>query len=238
MLRPVPEFIAAVIPITRSSRRHSSTSALPNTCVYCGAGVLAKRDLRTGATRRVGGDRLGLGGMPLLHSLQPALLSRRKALALDRRAVHDDRALGLERLAQRAAQRPDVVAVDHAHVGEVELLPPEPGRPERLDRLLEVRAEALERGADSGRQLREPVLDVLAGVPQLRVQPDAVEVARQRTDVGRDRHPVVVEHARRSGCRRRRPGVRPRTRRRRSSRRRRRPRRRGRPGRDRGASPP
>src|SRR2546430_1713842 len=37
MLSPVPEFIAAVIPTTRSSRLHSSTSALPNTLVYCGA---------------------------------------------------------------------------------------------------------------------------------------------------------------------------------------------------------
>ncbi len=36
MFSPVPEFIAAVIPITRSSRRHSCTRALPNTWVYCG----------------------------------------------------------------------------------------------------------------------------------------------------------------------------------------------------------
>ena len=32
----MPEFIAAVMPTTRSSRRHSSTSASPNTVVYCG----------------------------------------------------------------------------------------------------------------------------------------------------------------------------------------------------------
>src|SRR2546423_12520218 len=38
MLRPVPEFIAAVIPITRGSRRHSATRASPNTCVYWGGG--------------------------------------------------------------------------------------------------------------------------------------------------------------------------------------------------------
>ena len=107
--------------------------------------------------------------------------------------MHDHRPLGRQRLAQRAAQRADVVAVDHAHVGEVELLPPQPGRPERLDRLLEVGPEPLERGADPGRQLGQPALDPLAGVPQLRVQPDAVEVPRHRADVGRDRHPVVVE---------------------------------------------
>jgi hypothetical protein len=37
----VPEFIAAVIPTTRESRRHSATSASPNTCVYCGVACLA-----------------------------------------------------------------------------------------------------------------------------------------------------------------------------------------------------
>ena len=92
------------------------------------------------------------------------------------------------------AQRLHVVAVDHAHVGPVELLPPQARRPERLDRLLQVRAEALEGGADADRELRQPALDARARVPQLRVQADAVEVARQRADVRRDRHAVVVEH--------------------------------------------
>src|SRR4029079_8692238 len=72
--------------------------------------------------------------------------------------------------------------------------------PERLDRLLELRAEALEPRADAGRQPRELLLDALAGLPQARLEPDAVEVARQRADVRRDRHPVVVEdhHERRA----------------------------------------
>ena len=54
--------------------------------------------------------------------------------------------------------------------------------------------EALERGADPGGQLREAALEVLPGVPQLGVEPDPVEVPRQRADVRRDRHAVVVEH--------------------------------------------
>jgi hypothetical protein len=37
----VPEFIAAVMPTTRSSRRASSTSASPKTVVYCGGGSAA-----------------------------------------------------------------------------------------------------------------------------------------------------------------------------------------------------
>jgi hypothetical protein len=37
------------------------------------------------------------------------------------------------------------------------------------------------------------VLDLLARVPELGMQADALEVARQRADVRRDRHPVVVE---------------------------------------------
>ncbi len=40
----------------------------------------------------------------------------------------------------------------------------------------------------------EAALDVLARVPELRVEADAVEVAAERADVGRDRHAVVVEH--------------------------------------------
>ena len=39
--------------------------------------------------------------MPLLHALQAALLGGGEALALDRRDVHDDGPLGLERGAQR-----------------------------------------------------------------------------------------------------------------------------------------
>ena len=185
----MPEFIAAVMPITRGSRSHSRTIASPKTCVYCGG---AGEDGRDGAghARR---DRLRLGGMPLLHALQAAVLGGREALALDRGAVDDDGALGLERGPQRAAHRAHVVTVDDAEVGPVELLPPQPGRPERLHGLLEARAEALERRADAGRQLRELLLDALARLPQARVEPDAVHVARQRADVGRDRHPVVVE---------------------------------------------
>ncbi len=132
--------------------------------------------------------------MPLLHPLQTALLRRGEALALDGRDVHDDRPFGRQRLPERLAQALQVVPVDHAHVGPVELLPPQPRRPEGLDRLLQVRTEALERRADSDRQAGEAALDVRARMPQLRVQPDAVEIQGQGADVGGDRHAVVVQH--------------------------------------------
>ena len=140
------------------------------------------------------GDRLGLGGMPLLHPLQAAVLGGGKALALDGGAMHDHRSLGRQRLAQRAAQLAHVVAVDHAHVGEVELLPPQARGPEGLDRLLDVGPEPLERGTEPGRQLGQAALDALAGVPQLRVEPDAVEISRHGAHIGRDRHAVVVQN--------------------------------------------
>src|SRR6478736_2300708 len=117
--------------------------------------------------------------MPLLHALQAAVLGGREALALDRRAVDDDGALGLERGPQRAAHRAHVVTVDDAQIRPVELFPPETGRPEGLHGLLEPRAEALERRADAGRQLRELLLDALARLPQARIQPHAVHVPRQ-----------------------------------------------------------
>ena len=94
-------------------------------------------------------DRVRLGGVPLLHALQAALLGGREALALDGGDVDDDGALGLEGGAQRLADGADVVAVDDAHVRPVELLPPQAGLPQRLDRLLDLRAEALEPRADA-----------------------------------------------------------------------------------------
>ena len=46
--------------------------------------------------------------------------------------------------------------------------------------------------ADAGRQAGQRRLDALARAVQLRVEPQAVEVARQRADVRGDRHAVVV----------------------------------------------
>ena len=66
-----------------------------------GLGVLG---LGRGGRRHALGDRLRLGRVPLLHALEAALLGGREALALDGGDVDDDRALGLERVAQRGAQ--------------------------------------------------------------------------------------------------------------------------------------
>src|SRR5204862_7438651 len=109
-----------------------------------------------------------LGRVPLLHALEAAVLGRGEALALDRRNMDDDGAIGQERAAQRLAQGADVVAVDDADVRPVELLPEQAGSPERLDRLLDLRPEALERRADRTGQLGEAALDGLARMPQLR----------------------------------------------------------------------
>ena len=100
----MPEFIAAVMPTTRSSRWHSRTSASPNTCVYCGGAGLASCGFgAAGAGMRLAIE-LRLGGVPLLHALEAALLGGREALALDGGDVDDDGPLGLEGLAQRGAQ--------------------------------------------------------------------------------------------------------------------------------------
>ena len=152
--RPVPPAIAAVMPITRGSRRASSTSAAPNTSVYCGGAGL--RVLRALLGRAAGGgaallDRARLGRVPLLHALEAALLGGREALALDGLDVHDHRPPGAERLPQRAPDRLHVVAVDHADVGEVELLEEEARGPERLQRLLQLRARAARSAARSRR---------------------------------------------------------------------------------------
>ena len=169
--------------VLRGRRLRDATLADPARC-------RCRRRLRGNAVR----DRFGLGGVPLLHPLEPALLGRGKALALDGGAVDDHGTASGQRLAQGASDRAYVVSVDHADVGEVELLPPQSRGPEGLERLLDVRPEALERGADADGQLGQPLLELLAGPPELGVQPDPVEIARERAHVGRDRHPVVVEH--------------------------------------------
>ena len=122
--------------------------------------------------------------MPFLHRLEAAFFGGGEALALDGVDVDDDRAFGVEGLLQRFAQGADVVAVDHAHVGEVELLEEEAGRPVGLDRRLDLRAEPLDPLAEAERQLGQPVLDPLAGVVEAGVEADPVEVARERADVG------------------------------------------------------
>ena len=178
----------------RSSRRHSSTRALPKTVVYCG-GAAFFFGVGLGRLRDAAADdRVGLRGVPLLHPGQAALLGRLEALPLHGRHVHHDGPVRVERVAHRLAHRADVVAVDHADVGQVELLEQEARRPVGLQRLLQDRAEALEALAHPDRQARQRLLDVLARVVELRVQPDAVEVAGQSADVRRDRHAVVVQH--------------------------------------------
>ncbi len=146
-----------------------------------------------GRRRLAVGDALGLDRVPLLHALQSAELGGLEALAFDGRDVHHDGAVGRERLLDGRSQLRDVVAVDDADVGEVELLPEEAGRPEGLDRLLELRPETLERRADAGRQFGQRALGAFARLVELRVHAHAVEVAAERADVGRDAHAVVVE---------------------------------------------
>ena len=93
-------------------------------------------------------DRAGLGRVPLLHPLEAALLGGLEALALDGVDVDDDGAVGGEGLPQRPAHGADVMAVDDADVGEVELLEEEARRPVGLDRRLDLGSEPLDAAAE------------------------------------------------------------------------------------------
>ncbi|CAB4948877.1 unannotated protein [freshwater metagenome] len=106
--------------------------------------------------------------------------------------MDDDGPVGLEGLAQRGAQRRDVVAVDDADVRPVQRLPQLAVRVQELHGALELGADVLDDAADA-REVGQAVLDALPTVPELRVQADALEVAGQRADVRRDRHAVVVQ---------------------------------------------
>jgi hypothetical protein len=135
----------------------------------------------------------GFAAVPLLHPDEPALLGRLEALALDRLDVDDDGPTGFERLAQRLAQLGDVVAVDRAHVGEVELLEEEPGREVGLDRRLHLGPEPVDPAAEAQRQVSQSLLRRRTRLVEALVQAHALEVARDRPDVRRDRHAVVVD---------------------------------------------
>ena len=189
-----------MIPITRLSRCASATIASPKTFVYCGGAPAAGGfSSRSGAIAsgesdslhrhrlrrwRAVDDALRLRRVPFLHALEAALLRRGEALALDRVDVDDHGTFGVESLAQGLAQGVHVVAVDHPHIGEVELLEEESGRPVGLDRRLDLRPQPFDPLAEAERQLGQAVLDPLAGMEEAWVEPDPVEVARERADVG------------------------------------------------------
>src|SRR6185437_2723866 len=193
MFRPVPEFIAAVMPTTRSSRSHSRTRASPKTWVYCGGGAFFAPLPLAGLAGEPFTIELGLAACHFSIPSSPPYSAGAKPLPLTVAmcTTTGRSAASASRSARRSALTswPSITPI-----GPVELLPPQAGGPERLDRLLQVGTQPLEGGADPDRQLRQAALDVRAGVPQLRVQAHAVEVARERADVGGDRHAVVVEH--------------------------------------------
>ena len=120
----MPEFIAAVMPTTRASRRTSSHERVAEdlSCTAAAARASAAAAAAWAPGARLAID-FGLAACHFSMPSRPPSSAGREALALDRRDVDDDRALGVERVAQRAAQRADVVAVDDADVGPVELLP-------------------------------------------------------------------------------------------------------------------
>jgi hypothetical protein len=129
-------------------------------------------DARLGAFGRLDhgravGDGLGLGGVPLLHALQPAVLGGAEALALHRGDVDDHGPAGAE------GARPAPCAAP-ARRGRPprrrtpSRAPPTTGRgPEGLEGLLELRAEPLDRRAEAAGQLGELVLDLLAACQSL-----------------------------------------------------------------------
>ena len=138
-------------------------------------------------------DRSRLGRVPLLHPLEATLLGGLEALALDGVDVDDDGPICHERLAERAAERGDVVTVDHSHVRQVELLEEKARRVVGLDRRLHLRPEPLDAAAETERKLRQPFLRRGACFVEAGIETDALEVAGESADVGRDRHAVVVE---------------------------------------------
>ena len=157
---PVPPAIAAVIPTTRGSRSASATRASAKTLVYCGGAGGGGFSSFSGAIESGASDSLtgtGFFGAGRRSTIEPGLAACHFSIPSRPPSSAGSKPLPLtvwmwtttgrsacERVADRAPQRVHVVAVDHAGVGEVELLEEQARRPVGLDRGLDLGAEALD----------------------------------------------------------------------------------------------
>ncbi len=89
--------------------------------------------------------------------------------------MQEDGPSRLDRLTDSLAHGPDVVPVDHAEVGEAQLLEEHAGADEGLHRVLDVPAERVSALADPG-DARHAALDVLAEPGERGVETQPVEV--------------------------------------------------------------
>ncbi len=96
------------------------------------------------------------------------------------------------RAAERVAQRPQVVAVDGSHVVETHVLEHVTRVQTVFQKFLDV-GDPLHGSVAEDRDLEESVLDFVLEAVVGRVGPDGRKVHRQRADVRRDGHLVVVE---------------------------------------------
>ncbi len=121
-------------------------------------------------------------------------LREREAFALLGDDVHDARALERLHNLEGMQHLRDVVPVDRPEVAEAQLFEQHPGRPQVFDALFDVPGEVNELLAadDVGRAL-DQMLHALADPHRDRTGDDGPEVFVERTDVGRDRHAVVVQ---------------------------------------------
>ncbi len=125
--------------------------------------------------------------MPLLPR---RMLAGGKSLALLRDHVHEARTGHLADRREGVHERVDVVAVDRAEVAEPQLLEQDAGGEERLDTLLPLADDR----RDRRRRRLQQLADLVAQAVVERVPLDRRQVLVHRTDVGRDRHLVVIEH--------------------------------------------
>jgi hypothetical protein len=120
------------------------------------------------------------------------VLAGGEALPLLRDHVDESRAAHRAHGGERVDERIDVVPVDRTEVAEAELLEEDARREERLDALLPLPHER----PDGGERPRRVIGEVADGRPHAvveRVALDGDEILRDRADVRRDRHLVVVE---------------------------------------------
>ena len=190
----MPVFIAAVMPQTRSSRRHSATSARPKTSVYCRGDGAAP----SGAAGRIAGLRATIdAGCAACHCSMPSrppfsdgenplpltvftwITTGRCAASASRSAIRIS-PMSWPSITPTYARSSSSNSRPGAHSDRIDSLICGPMRSKR--------------SPIPGRQPRQALLDLLADLVQAGLEADPVEVPRQRPDVRRDRHAVVVEH--------------------------------------------
>ncbi|OQA08389.1 MAG: hypothetical protein BWY66_01005 [bacterium ADurb.Bin374] len=149
--------------------------------------------------------RVGRGGFHLLHFAgrdleRPDPVEQRRLVyrglvttPLFGEHVDENGAAAVTSERERPLEKLEIVAVDRAHVFEPELLEEHSRGEQILETALDPRQHAENARADA-RNLLHDMGHIIFRRGEIRLHPEGVQISRQRADVRRNRHRIVVEN--------------------------------------------